>query len=573
MDTRLSARIAQEEGSTVGAIIDNSACRAARPIGIKIMTKQNPTGGRRLLSVDISRYLQDEILEGRLKPGDRIPTEAQLTAQFGVGRNVVREAVARLKSDGLVESHQGLGAFVSDTAHRNSFRIDHEELSDLPKLRQLYELRLDLEVAAAGMAARRRSRSQLAAIRQAFMSMRQSVDQGANLIEESLAFKRAIAEATANEYFRNFILFLTAHIFEAASLERRMASSSELGNTLLQEYKAIFDAIALGDPDLARRAAWQQIINSAERNGLRGLHGWEATRMSSLGGSYAPPCAAAIAPSGPPSRPVPAGACDCHIHIIGAPTTTPFTPHRSYTPPVATLDDYRRMQATLGLQRGVIVQPSVYGYDNSVTLAALREGGPNFRGVVVISDLTTEEELHEMHELGVRGVRINLIYKSGVEVSDVTSLARKIAPLGWHVQLLTDISEFADLYDTLANLPVEAVIDHMGHMPASTGLTHPGFDDLLRLTREGKVWVKLSGAYRITSRSDMPYVDTAPYAQALIKANPSRILWASDWPHVCLTVPMPDDTRLMEEFYSWAGDDEAIIRQILVDNPARLYGF
>ena len=141
------------------------------------------------------------------------------------------------------------------------------------------------------------------------------------------------------------------------------------------------------------------------------------------------------------------------------------------------------------------------------------------------------------------------------------------------LQMLIDISEFADLYETLAGLPVEVVIDHMGHMPASIGVEHPGFAALLRLTREGKVWVKLSGASRITNRSDMPYVDTAPYARALIQANPSRILWASDWPHVCLSVPMPDDTRLLEEFYDWADDDEGVIRQIMVDNPARLYGF
>ncbi len=537
------------------------------------MTKLDGVPGRQPLSVDISRYLQDEIVEGRLKPGDRIPSEAQLRARFGVGRNVVREAVARLKSDGLVQSHQGKGAFVSDKAHRNSFRIDHEELADLPKLRQLYELRLDLEVAAAGMAARRRSKLQLAQIRAAVDDFRLAVEQRQNLIESSLAFKRGIAEATANEYFRNFMLFLSAHIFEAASLERRMDGSGQLGSVLLREYQAIVEAIALGDPDLARRAAWQHIINSAERNGLRGLNGWEATRMSSLGESYAPPCAAPIPVHRVPRRALPIDACDCHFHIIGDPLTQPFTPHRSYTPPLASLEDYRQLQSTLGLRRGVIVQPSVYGYDNRVMLEALREGGADFRGVVVISDQTTEAELRAMHELGVRGVRINLIYKSGVEVSDVTNLARKVAPLGWHVQLLIDISEFADLYDTLASLPVEVVIDHMGHMPASIGVEHPGFAALLRLTREGKVWVKLSGASRITNRSDMPYVDTAPYARALIQANPSRILWASDWPHVCLSVPMPDDTRLLEEFYDWADDDEGVIRQIMVDNPARLYGF
>lgn len=535
--------------------------------------KQAAAAGRSQLSVKISRHLEAEISAGRLKPGDRIPSESQLTARFGVGRNVVREAIARLKSEGLVESHQGLGAFVSSKAHRNSFRIDHDELSHLPKLRQLYELRLDLEVSAAGMAARRRSRSQLAAIQAALSALRDALANGQGMVESSLAFKRAIADATGNEYFKNFVLFLTAHIFEAASFERRIATSGALRETVLTEYESILEAIAVGDPDLARRAAWTQIINSAERNGLRGLQGWEVTRMTSLGETYAPPCAPPVSSCRAPSMPLPEGACDCHFHIIGDAAVHPFTPHRSYTPPPASLDDYRKMQGTLGLSRGVIVQPSVYGYDNRVALEALRQGGDNYRGVVVISDQTSEQELREMDALGVRGVRVNLIYKSGVEVSDVTSLARKVAPLGWHLQLLIDISEFADLYDTVANLPVEVVIDHMGHMPASIGVKHPGFRDLLRLARDGKAWVKLSGAYRFTNQPDTPYSDVTPYAKALIKANPDQILWASDWPHVCISVPMPDDTTLLEEFFQWTGHDETIIRKILVDNPARLYGF
>ena len=529
--------------------------------------------GRRQLSVTISRYLEIEISEGRLKPGQRIPSEAQLTERFSVSRNVVREAVARLKSDGLVESYQGAGAFVSDKAHRRSFRIDHDELSSMPKLRQLYELRLDLEVSAAGMAARRRSRSQLAVIQNTFAVLSESLASGQPVIEQSLAFKRAIANATGNEYFKNFMLFLSAHIFEAASFEQRILASDVLREAVLVEYQSILQAIELGDPDLARRAAWVQIINSAERNGLRGLQGWEVTRMTSLGETYAPECPAPIPAVEQPSLVLPEGACDCHFHVIGDAAQYPFTPHRSYTPPPASLAQYEAMQRSLGLSRGVIIQPSVYGYDNRVMLQALRKGGENYRGVVVISDQVSDDELREMDTLGVRGVRINLIYKSGVEVSDVATLARKVAPLGWHLQLLIDISEFADLYENLANLPVEVVIDHMGHMPASVGVEHQGFQDLLRLTRESKVWVKLSGAYRFTSLRRPPYPDVAPYAKALIRANPDRILWASDWPHVCISGDMPDDTTLIEEFFEWTGRNETTLRKILVNNPARLYGF
>lgn len=535
--------------------------------------KKQSTAARRQLSVEISRYLEQEITQGRLAPGGRIPTESQLTTQFDVSRNVVREAIARLKSEGLVESHQGLGSFVSEVGLRNSFRINHVELKNLSKLRQLYEMRLDLEVSAAGMAARRRSRSQLANIQNAFLALRQATLLDEDVIEKSLAFKRAIANATANKYFEDFILFLTTHIFEAASLERRLDSSDTLKNTLLQEYQTIFDAIRLGDPDLARRAVWQQIINSAERNGLRGLQGWEITRMASLGETYAPPCLPPATENPSPSLILPKGACDCHFHVIGDATVYPFTSHRSYTPPPASLEQYAAVQKVLGLDRGVIVQPSVYGYDNTLVLNALKEGGDRYRGVVVVSAQTSEEELWKMHALGVRGVRINLLYKSGVEVSDVTSLAYRIAPLGWHLQLLVDISEFADLYETLAYLPVEVVIDHMGHMPASTGINSPGFLELLDLLREDKAWVKLSGPYRFTNMEKPPYSDVTPYAKAFIEANPNRVLWASDWPHVSISVPMPNDTSLLEQFFDWVEHDDKLIQKIMVDNPARLYGF
>ncbi len=530
-------------------------------------------GRRDHFSIEISRYLEGEIRDGRLRPGDRIPTETRLAESFAVSRNVVREAVARLKSSGLVISRQGLGAFVATQSSQSTFRITQEELGDTSKLRQLYELRLDLEVAAASMAARRRSLSQLASIAAALDTLRAGIHSAESIVEHSLQFKRAIADATGNEYFRNFIIFLCGHVFEAASLERRLVSARDLGEVLLAEHQAVFDAIKLGDPDLARRATWQQIINSAERNGLRGLQGWEVTRMSSLGETYAPQCPGPDPAPRTLPRALPAGACDCHFHVFGDEHGQPFTPHRSYTPPPASLQAFRKVQQTLGLSRGVIVQPSVYGADNTTTLTALKEAGSDFRGVVVIDADADPDALHEMHRLGVRGVRVNLIFKSGVEVSDVAALAEKVAVLGWHLQLLIDITEFADLYETVKSLPVDVVIDHMGHMPTSTGLEHPGFMDLVRLLEEGRAWVKLSGAYRFTACNDLPYDDVTPYARALIAANPQRVLWASDWPHPCIPVPMPNDADLLEMLFDWADNDDALIKQILVDNPAQLYGF
>ena len=189
--------------------------------------KKPVTTARRQLSVEISNYLQQEIRQGHLAAGARIPTEAQLCDQFKVSRNVVREAVARLKSEGLVESHQGIGTFVSKKNLRSGFRINNAEVQgDLAKLRQLYEMRLDLEISAAGMAARRRSREQLEKIQQLFIELRQAAWTDTNLVEKSLAFKQAIVEATGNEYFESFVIHLTQNTLDATSFGRSRLSST-----------------------------------------------------------------------------------------------------------------------------------------------------------------------------------------------------------------------------------------------------------------------------------------------------------------------------------------------------------
>ena len=285
-----------------------------------------------------------------------------------------------------------------------------------------------------------------------------------------------------------------------------------------------------------------------------------------------PTCAGADPNPRPPRFSVPADACDCHAHVFGPVSRYPYVPQRTYTPPDAPLSAYRRMLDTLGIDRGILVQPSVYGTDNRATLDALAAAGANFRGVVVVDEDVPHGELERMHAIGVRGVRLNLLFKSGIEVSDVRRLASRIAPFGWHLQMLIDVSEFSDLRATLGALPVEVVIDHMGHMPTSIGVDHPGFRDMLALLAEGRCWVKLSGAYRITCAEDLPYDDVTPYARALVQANPDRLLWASDWPHPYINVAMPNDGSLLDLLDTWVGDRNVRDR-ILVDNPAALYGF
>jgi predicted TIM-barrel fold metal-dependent hydrolase len=284
-----------------------------------------------------------------------------------------------------------------------------------------------------------------------------------------------------------------------------------------------------------------------------------------------PGCAAADPNPKKPHFVLPAGACDCHAHILWPQDVYPYTPNRTYTPPEASLSSYTEMLNTLGLDRAVIVHPSVYGTDNRATLDAIKIGGPNFRGVVVVDANIELSELESMHQLGIRGVRINLLFKGGIGISEVRRLAEKIAPLGWHLQMLIDVSEFSEL-DTLADLPVDVVFDHMGHMPTTKGVDHPGFIKMLKMVERGNAWVKLSGAYRLTSSKELPYADTMPYAHEIIKTNPERVVWATDWPHPFINVPMPNDGDLLDLLVEWAPDSETRNR-ILVDNPAKLYDF
>lgn len=269
----------------------------------------------------------------------------------------------------------------------------------------------------------------------------------------------------------------------------------------------------------------------------------------------------------------PAGACDCHAHVLGPLDAFPYQDDRAYTAPPALYEDYRAMLDTIGIDRAVIVQPSVYGTDNRCTLQAIARDPARMRGVAVFGDDITDAELQAMHDGGIRGVRFNLLFVGGVGLDSLEVIAARIARFGWHIQLLIDYRTLADLAARLAGLPVDIVVDHMGHMPVEEGVGNPGFQALLRLMSEGKSWVKVSGNYRV-SKAAPAYADAIPFAQALLAANPDRCVWGSDWPHVGIWPgePMPNDADLLDALLDYA-PDEALRRRILVDNPARLYGF
>ena len=293
-------------------------------------------------------------------------------------------------------------------------------------------------------------------------------------------------------------------------------------------------------------------------------------------GAGAPPCAGPdFAPRSPRLR-FPPGACDTHAHVMGPKARYAFSPARIYTPPDCVLDDYLRMLDTLGVARGVLVQPSVYGTDNAAMLAAMKTAAGRLRGVAVVADDISNAELRQLDQAGVRGVRVNIVdvknRKPGtLPMEPLTRLARRIAPLGWHMEFLMHTDEFPDLDRTLDDFPVDVVLGHLGYMNIGKQPDDAGFQALLRLMKKGKAWVKLTGPYRITAAA-LPYPDTVPAAMALLEANPERVLWGTDWPHVMLKGTMPNDGDLADVLGSWI-PDAALREQVLVRNPAKLYRF
>jgi predicted TIM-barrel fold metal-dependent hydrolase len=284
---------------------------------------------------------------------------------------------------------------------------------------------------------------------------------------------------------------------------------------------------------------------------------------------------------------VPAGACDSHTHIFGDPEKFPFFAGRVYTPEPASPEEMAALHKSLHLERVVIVTPSVYGPDNSATLFGMKARGATARGVAVIDDKTPESELEAMKAAGVRGIRINLatggINDPAVARGRLQSAIDRAKGHDWHVQIYSNLPVLAALKNDLAQSPVPLVLDHFAGAQAALGVDQPGFADVVELVRSGKVYVKISGAYR-ASKAAPDYAEVLPFAKALIAANPDRLVWGTDWPHPDAVTPpgkkptdvtpllQIDDGALLNLLAVWT-TDAAIRQKILVTNPARLYGF
>ncbi len=289
----------------------------------------------------------------------------------------------------------------------------------------------------------------------------------------------------------------------------------------------------------------------------------------------APLCAAPDPNPHQPAFTMPPLGCDAHAHICGPASKYPYYTGRVYTPPDALMPAYRHMLDTLGVQRAVLVQPSVYGSDNRALVDALVEDPQRLRGVAVVEPEVSYAELERLHAAGVRGVRCNIVDikegKGQLPLDLLRALANKVKPFGWHIELLMHVDEFPTLDVLLKDFPVDVVFGHLGYMPTRHGVASPAFQALLRLMRDGRAWVKLTGPYRI-SAAPMPHDDVTPFAHALVDAAPSRLVWGTDWPHVMVKGAMPNDGALCDLLQQWM-PDESERQRALVDNPATLYGF
>jgi 2-pyrone-4,6-dicarboxylate lactonase len=277
----------------------------------------------------------------------------------------------------------------------------------------------------------------------------------------------------------------------------------------------------------------------------------------------------------------PANSCDTHFHVFGPPEQFPFLSTHEYTPPAAPLEHYRKMLAVIGVERAVVVQPSVHGLDNSATLDAIKNSNGKFRGVGRIDDQTPKDELRRLHDGGIRGVRFNLLDRprGNVKIDVLDRCVDHAAELGWSVDLHIDMKNLLAQEQRIRKMPTSVVIDHIARVKPNEGLSQPGFQLLLELARLDHVWIKVSGADKICetlvhSYFGLPFVEVVPYARAVIAAAPGRIIWGTDWPHSNNFAPghTPNDGDLVDLLVEFA-PDEATRRRIMVDNPAALYGF
>jgi predicted TIM-barrel fold metal-dependent hydrolase len=273
-----------------------------------------------------------------------------------------------------------------------------------------------------------------------------------------------------------------------------------------------------------------------------------------------------------PQLQLPPGACDAHCHVFGPAAKFPYADDRSYTPPDAPVAALRKLHATLGISRAVIVHASCHGTDMEVTLDAIAGSNGAYRGVACVKDSVTDRELAALQEGGIRGIRFNFVkHLGGVpDLNVFHRLLARIKPMGWHVVLHFDAEDILTQQPLLKKINVPFIIDHMGRVKAADGLEQKPFKMLLELFKNNPLaWIKVCGSERV-SAGRRPFRDAVPFAQALISVDPGRILWGTDWPHPNISKDMPNDGELVDLFGEICPDPKWR-QKILVDNPTRMY--
>jgi predicted TIM-barrel fold metal-dependent hydrolase len=267
---------------------------------------------------------------------------------------------------------------------------------------------------------------------------------------------------------------------------------------------------------------------------------------------------------------LPPDACDAHCHVFGPGARFPYAAGRRYTPEDAPKEALAALHAHLGIDRAVIVQASCHGTDNAAMLDAIAAAPDRLRGVAIVDDTFDDGALERLHAGGVRGVRFNFVRHLGgaPDMEVFNRVMPRLVPLGWHVVLHLDAPDIVPLSPMIRALAVPFVVDHMGRVDASLGPDQTALQALLELAKLDTCWIKVSGSERLSAP---PFVAAAPIATRIMAAAPDRVLWGTDFPHPNLNVEV-DEADLVDLVPAFA-ETESAQRRLLVDNPARLYGF